>query len=370
MSVLTSRPLLRWLVPAVAAVAVVGGGAAARTLSASAEPSLPPRSAAQLLVDLQTARTDGLSGTVVKRADLGLPTLPAGLGQGSTDLTSLISGKHTLKVWYSGPDKARVALQGTNGESDIIHNGKDIWTWNSRENTVTHRVTSGAEQQPQEVPSGMPSSPQEAADLALRTIDPTTEVTTGANARVAERPAYELVLAPRDKDSLVGQIRLAIDATEHVPLRVQVYPKGSDTTALEVAFTQVSFTRPDDAQFQFTPPPGAKVTEETATPDAKADGGRPTTEGQDTTRTAVIGTGWTAVLVARTGTVQEQPDAGTEQGKALTGFLDNLPKVNGGRVLTSRLFSVLLTEDGRTLVGAVSPERLGAVATDPAAALK
>ena len=50
--------------------------------------ALPPRSAAQLLVDLQTARLDGLSGTVVQTADLGLPPLP-GLtgGQGDADLT-------------------------------------------------------------------------------------------------------------------------------------------------------------------------------------------------------------------------------------------------------------------------------------------
>jgi len=70
MSNFTSRPVLRWAVPAAAAVAVVGAGVAAKTLAVAAEPNLPPRTAAQLLVDLQTARLDGLSGTVVERADL------------------------------------------------------------------------------------------------------------------------------------------------------------------------------------------------------------------------------------------------------------------------------------------------------------
>src|SRR4051812_5906904 len=95
MSVFSSRPALRWLVPAAATVAVIGGGAAIGTFAASAEPSLPPRSAAQLLVDVQTARLEGMSGTVVQRADLGLPTLPKlppiG-GQGGLSLASLISG--------------------------------------------------------------------------------------------------------------------------------------------------------------------------------------------------------------------------------------------------------------------------------------
>jgi anti-sigma factor RsiW len=66
--VFRSRPALRWLVPSAAAVLVIGGGAAAGTIAASADPSLPARSAAQLLVDVQTAKIDGLSGTVVESA--------------------------------------------------------------------------------------------------------------------------------------------------------------------------------------------------------------------------------------------------------------------------------------------------------------
>ena len=105
MSIFTSRPATRWAAPAIAAVAVVGAGVAAKTLAVAAEPDLAPRSAAQLLVDLQTASLDGLSGTVVERADLGLPAItsmlgnlggPAGTGAGSADLTSLITGKHTM----------------------------------------------------------------------------------------------------------------------------------------------------------------------------------------------------------------------------------------------------------------------------------
>src|SRR3954454_23202322 len=108
---------LRWLVPAVAVLATTAGAAALKT-AASAEPRLPARTAAQLLVDLQTARVDGLSGLVTQRADLGLPSLPGVGGQGSSDLSALITGMHTLRIWYSGPDSARVALLGTLGESD------------------------------------------------------------------------------------------------------------------------------------------------------------------------------------------------------------------------------------------------------------
>ena len=51
-----------------------------------------------------------------------------------------------------------------------------------------------------------------------------------------------------------------------------------------------------------------------------------------------------------------------------------LPQAHGsfgtGRVLQSRLFCVLLLDDGRVLIGAVTPQRLTAAAADPAAALK
>ena len=109
--------------PLVAAVLLATAGAAISTLSASAHDSLAPRSAAQLLVDVQKAKVEGLSGTVVQTADLGLPALPNVAGGSSSDFTALVSGSHTLRLWYAGPTKARLALLGDLGESDLIRNG-------------------------------------------------------------------------------------------------------------------------------------------------------------------------------------------------------------------------------------------------------
>jgi outer membrane lipoprotein-sorting protein len=369
MSMSVSQPALRWGVPIAVLVTVVGGSAAVRTFAASADPSLPPRSAAQLLVDVQTARLDAASGTVVQQADLGLPELPGIGGAGSSNLSSVVAGSHTFRVWFSGPDKARVALLGTLGESDVIANGRDVWAWDSQKNTATHSVlpaddsaaNHGKGGRPALDPSQLPKTPQEAADAALAAIGPTTEVTTSGAARVAGRPVHELILAPRDTGSLVGRVIIAVDAERHVPLRVQAYPAGSQSAAFEVAFTQVSFTRPDAAQFQFNPPRGAKVTEESrqsgepAAPDSATD---PAAKAQ---RPAIVGTGWTSVLVAKlpAGAMTTAQQAGGRQG----GFsLGSLPTVSGGwgsgHLLKGRLFSVLLTDDGRVLAGAVAPERL------------
>lgn len=381
MSVISSRPAMRWLVPAAAAIAVVGGGAAVGKFAAQADPSLPERSAAQLLVDLQTARLDGLSGTVVQRADLGLPKLPAIGGQAGLGLASLVSGSNTLRVWYSGPEKARVALVNTLGETDMIKNGRDVWLWESQGNTAQHYILDEATASPggpsgMPSPTALPSSPQEVAELALSAIDPTTEVTTGGSAKVAGRDAYELVLAPKDKASLVGQVRLAVDAKEHVPLRVEVFPKDLDDPAFEVAFTQVSFDRPDPQRFVFNPPPGAKVEEKSAA-ESKAEAEKAAREAEKAHSDAsdgatVVGKGWTTVLVARISDGGGKGE-GAEAAQALA-LLDQLKKVSGswgsGRLFSGTLFSALLTDDGRVLAGPVSPERLYQVAGSPEGKIK
>jgi outer membrane lipoprotein-sorting protein len=357
MSVFTHRPAMRWLVPAAAAVTIIGGGAALGTLTATAEPSLPPRSAAQLLVDLQTARLEGLSGTVVQRADLGLPALAA-LGAAGGELTALTSGTHTARVWYAGPDKARIAVMDTRGETDVIRNGNDLWVWSSQRNEASHRVLKSHDDKPRAMPSGVPATPQEAADQALAALDPTTEVTVGRAATIAGRDAYELVLTPRDPVSLVEQVRIAIDAVEHVPLRFEVFAEGTDRAAVEVAFTQVDFSRPDPQQFVFNPPAGAKVTQAQDRPEQRryADHGP---DAQHAPGPKTVGTGWTTVLVARA-------PVGGEDRQQVDALLADLPKVSGdwgsGRLLSSKLVSALLTDDGRVFVGAVRPDKLYDVA--------
>jgi outer membrane lipoprotein-sorting protein len=374
MSVITSRPVLRWALPAGLVAVVLGGGALVTTMQASADVRLPPRSAAQLLVDVQTARLDGVSGTVVERADLGLPPLAGLIGGNDTQITSLIAGSHTMRVWYAGPDKARIAMLAALGEQDIVHNGTDTWIWDSRDKTAVHYKESDHDKAgpaPTVTPTDLPKTPQEMADRVLAALDPTTVVSTDSSSIVAGHAAYSLVLKPKDTASLISEVRIAIDGKEHVPTRVEVFAKGyADRAAFEIGFTQVNFNRPDPSVFTFNPPPGTKVNEgDQANKDAKPGMTRP-----DATRPepVVIGQGWTAVFVARMPKADDASKANAIAG--IQGFLNNLPQVKGsfgtGRVLNSRLFTALVLDDGRILVGAVNQDRLIAVAKDPAAALK
>lgn len=351
--------MVRWAVP-VAAIAVVAG--AALTPRAMAEPTLPPKTAEQVLVDLKSQDVDDFSGTVESRSDLGLPALPVDSDSG---FGSLISGTHTLRVWHSGDDKARLSLIEPGAESSVIRNGQDVWTWSSEARKATHTVLP-AEGDQDETPS-TPKTPQQAAEDFLAQIEPSTAVAVSRTATVAGRPAYELVLEPRSDVTLVDRMSIAVDAENSAPLRVEVWPEGGSQPAIRVGFTQVDFSAPNDSVFQFTPPAGVEVErkEPKSRDHATPDGQRP--ERAEPIR---VGEGWETVTITRMPELPDTTDDPQDERRSRhTGdpadwqqLRDSLPTVQGawgtGRVLTSALFTVVITDDDRIAVGMVPTERV------------
>ena len=350
---------LRWLAPVVV-VGVVAAGAVAPSLAGASDSAddLAPRTAAELLVSVADAQVDGLSGTVVSTSKLGLPELPGSAAGGAVSLPGLLSGSTTARVWKAGTDQARVAVDAPFAEYDVVRNGQDVWTFDSASTDVTHLVLPEREPGTDEPDAGEPTvpdtaaTPKDAAEAVLSFIEPTTEVTVGSAAMVADRPAYELVLRPRDAGSLIDTIRIAVDGETSVPLRVRVFAADQVEPAVEIGFTSVRFETPDASVFAFVPPPGSTVTERSLDdlragmaaadkPEVGADATHP--------RPEVLGTGWTSVVQVSGVTI---PDSAA----AMVDMLST--PVEGGRVVTSALLSVLLTDDGRVLAGAVPPERL------------
>jgi outer membrane lipoprotein-sorting protein len=353
---------LRWAAPVAAGLVLIGVGPAVTAITADAHGSLPPRTAAQLLADVHGSKLQALSGTVVETSDLGLPSLPSigGRGGDSASFSSLMSGSHTMRLWYDGPDRVRLALLGQLGESDLVRNGTDVWAWSSSDNTATHWTVPdhhAAAPLAPDASAGPAMTPQQAAEAALKAIDPSTRVSTDPTAEVAGRPAYQLDLVPRDPRSLVGSVRIAIDGATHVPTRVQVFARGASAPAFQIGFTSFSTATPPDSTFAFEPPPGATVKQGT-TPTLRPHALRRA----DVTGSApqVVGKGWTTVVVA---------DVGDARG-GLPAALKSLPVVSGswgtGHLLRGSLFSAVLTDDGRLAVGAVAPRLVyDALASNP-----
>ncbi len=382
----------RWAIPA-GAVALAGAVAAGSMISsAQASPELPLRTPAQLLASVagRTAPLPALTGTVVETASLGIPQLPGGSNPNS--ITALMAGSHTIKVWYADPTHIRLAVPVTLSETDLIRDGRQVSVWQSNSNTVTRiqlpakagkdGVQAGA------MPSQVPLTPQQAASQALKAVGPSTRVSVERTVTVAGQAAYQLVLSPRASGSLVGRISIAIDATENVPLRVQVFARGAASPAFQVGYTSISFVKPAPSNFSFTTPPGAKV--KVISPPGRSRtmhvqgtkvGGEPQVIGKDWLSVAVLPASGLAGLMGAgsassvAGSAAQSAAGGPaggpvggpgEDGALAAALLKSATPVHGawgsGRLLHTSLVSVLLTSNGHVLVGAVTPAVLESAA--------
>jgi outer membrane lipoprotein-sorting protein len=350
---------------------VITGGVIAGSLisAAQAAPGLPARTPAQLLAEAGSSKTPPLTGTVVETASFGLPSLPGTADPAS--LASLLTGSHTVKVWYAGPDHFRLAVPSSLSESDVIREGSTAWLWQSTANSVTeYSLPAG---KPAPVSQVQALTPQQAAQQVLARVGKTTTVSVASNVSVAGQAAYELVLAPKDSRSLVGQVVIAIDGSNGVPLRLQVFARGASTPAFQVGYTSVQFVTPAPAELSFTPPPGAKITHVTMN---GGDTGAST--GNAAPGVSTAGSGWLTVLELPSsaltpasgppgsgGPVSVSGGAG-DGGAVISAMLAAATPVHGawgsGRLLRTSLVSVLMTSTGRTFIGAVQPSVLYAAA--------
>ncbi|MEO3801457.1 DUF2092 domain-containing protein [Nonomuraea sp. B1E8] len=371
---------VRWGVP-VAVAAVIGAaiGAGPVIAAVSGDPVLPERSAQQLLADAAAAnsRAGGvppMSGTVQQTASLGLPALPQAA---DTSPLSLLSGSHEVKVWYGAHDKMRLAIPTQLNETNLILNGKQGWYWDSSTNTATRLTVKEGAGREHRTPMPQPSdlTPQQVAERLLADAEKYTDIRVINTAEVAGRPAYQLVLAPKAEGSLVQEVRIALDGETYVPLQVQVYAKGSAEPAFQVGFTQVTFTPPAPENFAFTPPAGAKVEEKTLGEQSGERAEKRAEKAEDVKdRVKVVGDGWASVAVLPfdqkelAATAERTPENGerfggdADPGALLDSVLKSATPVSGpwgsGKLIKTKLVTALLTDDGRLLVGPVTPEEI------------
>ena len=389
-----ARRRLRWVAP----VAVLAGTALVASLpnmlpaGADPVPVLPVLTPAQLLDKVRTTTVAALSGDVTFSTSLGLPDLGS-LGVRSGTALDLLTGTHTAHVWYDGPERVRVGLDAPQAEQHWIRNGTDLWSWDSDTQSV-HHVTLPAQDpatDPADAadPADVPAlDPVAAADALLAAIDPTTSVTVRTPGYVAGRPVYELVVSPRSAASTIADGVVSVDAATGLPLAVRIDAKGATAPAVQVRFTSISFDRPAASVFAFSPPPGAHVTEDATASDLLplGIGGR---DGTRAARKAARASGATAevrapadgsALPTRAATAGAKPNgkvvgSGWESvavvtdlalGRQFQTLFANAPVVTvggtTGHLLTTRLLNVLVLDDGRVLVGAVTPETLQAAA--------
>jgi outer membrane lipoprotein-sorting protein len=377
-----NKKAMRYAAPVAAASAVVASIGLVPVLADNGDPDLPDITAEELVAKVAGSDVEQLSGTVQVSADLGLPGPPALPGDTDSEaadphrkLTELVTGEHTLEVAMDGPEKHRVDIVDGD-EYNLVHNEREFWAYDSASNSAL-RATGPEDGRSEKSHMGRMGlddmTPGEAAEEVLDTVDDTTSVTVDGTMRVADRDAYQLVLKPKNApDSTVDAVRIAVDAENGVPLKFTVAPKGGGRAAFQAGFTEVDFAEPAAGTFDFTPPSGAKVTEadewekphhgdgergEGMRGDGHGDiNGMDDLEGLD-----IIGEGWDAVAEIKppTGKNDGDPDSSPEAERFLDAFTEKAEGDFGtGRVFSTRLVNVLLTEDGAVYAGAVTKEGL------------
>jgi outer membrane lipoprotein-sorting protein len=370
----------RWAVPATAVVVTAAVIVGLQIPGAQAALNLPARTPAQLLAEVSSdAALPPLTGTMVEATSLGLPQLPQ--AGNPTSLSSLITGSHTIKIYYQDARHFRLAIPQPESETDVIRNGSAGWLWNSTQNSVTKFELPTGEDKAKQAESKLPTAPltpQQAANAVLKAVGTTTVVSVEANVMVAGEPSYQLVLAPKDDRSLIGTVTIAIDGKYGVPLRVQVFAKGATSPAFQFGYTALHFAAPAPANFDFRPPPAASVTTLNL---ASGSGKSAAGQQSDTSGFGVYGTGWLTVAelpqqdlmqgfgtnAGSSGTAPATGGSGPasvmggDSQEVLSALLGSAKPVHGawgsGTLLTTSLFSMLMI-NGEVYIGAVQPSVL------------
>lgn len=412
----------RWA-PALAVSAVIAVGTFAIPLQASAV-DLPDLTPQQVML-LMDKKITGFSGTIVKTSDLGLPALemssmmskdmvvemeekmPEGFEDfvpnlieqnAITQAVELISGTHKIRV-YASELGARIQVLDPMSQRDLIVNENEMWTYDAKNAVATTakfedkisaadktKLEADAKASFEEYAAKLQldiSNPEAVADYLMDMIGETTAVSVGKEHRIAGRSAYQLIAKPKAQNSLIEAVYVSVDSETGMALDVKVYSIEQDAPAFQVGFESISFETPDAALFTFTPPAGTTVetlempaeleaelealkkeydskysAKEFTESDFAAKKAELEAKYADQPKPEMIGEGWESVVYLPA-MPKEVPMEMLENEL----FADLLTQVPGGKVFSTPVANVLITDAGKVYAGAVTIEFLQQVAS-------
>ena len=390
----------RW-VPAIISPAVIAA-VALNPLQANAV-DLPDLTPEELMVMMQQAQPVEFSGTVLKTSNLGLPALELSSmlseseieqmrektpeefasfvpdvieNNALTEAMELIAGEHRIRV-YVGETGVRSQIMDPMAQRDFIASGNTVWVYDSREQTAAYAEIDEAQARASKDEAMLRldgyaaeigldlTNPQAVAEYAMAQVGDSSEISVGTDHYHAGRTAYELIITPNSDVSLIASVVISLDSEFGIPLAVTVNSTEQVEPAMQIGFESISFQDQDESLFSFTPPAGTNVTnlneleaqardmemfisdEEMAELEAKA-AAKPEPE--------MIGDGWDTVVH------MPASDSGELDMLSEGLFAELMTQVDGGKVFSTPVVNVLVTNSGDIYVGAVTVAHLIAVA--------
>src|SRR3954454_16496245 len=205
-------------------------------------------SAEALLAHIRASRDVSYSGLSESTGNVALPSNVALSG-----LTALLGATSRVRVWWRDPLHWRTATLRPTGETDLVHSGDRTvrWVFESKQVTVIPDV-------PVRLPNTADLLPPELARRALSGARP-AELQRIPARRVAGHVAPGLRLVPSDEQAAIGRVDVYADRASGVPLRVELFARGSSTPVLSSAFLDFTPGRPAASDLRFRSPPDAQV---------------------------------------------------------------------------------------------------------------
>lgn len=191
------------------------------------------------------------AGYAESNATFGLPPLT-----GFTDVTSLLDGVTRMRIWQASAGNWRVDVLSDAGEVDTYQTPKTSYIWDSSSELLTEVFG----QYPVRLPRPADLIPPALAARLLRAAGQQARFTGLPARRIAGLTAAGLRVTPTNPASAVGHIDIWAEPRSGLPLRVEIYGRGSARPALETEFFQVNSWHPDQRILTPQRGPGAGFT--------------------------------------------------------------------------------------------------------------
>lgn len=359
---------MKVLIPASVGVLTLGAAVFTPSLASAQDPSLPIVSKVGLVQNMLSAKAEPFAGSVVATSNLfgSLSSLVASHTPGVT----LPEGTTTAKIWKGKGKTARIQVLNSSSERDLYVNGSSSWLWSSSGMTALHVVGSSTPAMIGGVPSSM-MNPSQLASSILSQAGPYINLTLGHNTYIGGVASYQLVVQPSSSASLIASVHIFVDASNWHVLGVEVFSKSESSPVLSVEFSSIKFGLQPSAVFQFTPPPGAKISTKVLK-GTKSTRQRAFKKGamknilpQATNKATVLGSGWDQVLVTPPGSyAADLSRLGATYAPLLKSTMTSYETPFGvGKVLSTPLLNIMVLPNGQMIAGAVSMNQLAIDAT-------
>jgi outer membrane lipoprotein-sorting protein len=272
----------RLLATLAAVVVMIAGGSAIAVAATSGGPIPKAKPLATAIRDALAAKpVQGISATVNFTNNL----FPGSEIQGTDPLLTGGSGR----VWVSNDGRIRLELSGENGDPEIVVTHTTWWIYDPTLNTVYEGTLPSATGWTAYAPRhARPADAHQLPTVAqiqteLDQLAMHLDISGAIPTDVGGQPAYTVKFSPKSSGGLIGQIQLAWDALEGVPLRFAVYARGDSSPVLELAASGVSYGPIGGDVFNIKPPSGAHVVSIASPSGAGASDHTPAKKGKDHT---------------------------------------------------------------------------------------